>query len=78
MSRCRIVAALSVLALAAASAQAKINPNFTPIHLYQQSGTVADVTAAVAAAAADARTRGLLVSEIVIPSPAAELFADYL
>jgi microcompartment protein CcmL/EutN len=42
------------------------------------TGTVADVTAAVAAAAADARTRGLLVSEIVIPSPAAELFADYL
>ena len=42
------------------------------------TGTVADVTAAVAAAAADVRTRGLLVSEVVIPRPAQELFADYL
>jgi microcompartment protein CcmL/EutN len=42
------------------------------------TGTVADVTAAVAAAAADVRTRGLLVSEVVIPRPATELFSDYL
>lgn len=42
------------------------------------TGAVADVTAAVGAAAADARTRGLLVSEVVIPRPAPELFADYV
>ncbi|MDD4890820.1 MAG: BMC domain-containing protein [Phycisphaerae bacterium] len=42
------------------------------------TGTVADVTAAVAAASADAKSRGLLVSQIVIPGPSAELFADYL
>lgn len=42
------------------------------------TGTVADVAAAVAAAAADVRERGLLVSEVVIPRPGPELFSDYL
>jgi len=42
------------------------------------TGSVADVRAGVEAAAAEARQRGLLVSEIVIPRPARELFADYL
>jgi len=42
------------------------------------TGTVADVRAGVQAAAAEARQRGLLVSEIVIPRPSRELFAEYL
>jgi microcompartment protein CcmL/EutN len=42
------------------------------------TGSVADVRAGVQAAAAEARQRGLLVSEIVIPRPSRELFADYL
>ena len=42
------------------------------------TGRVADVRAGVEAAAAEARRRGLLVSEIVIPRPARELFAEYL
>ncbi|MBN1590132.1 MAG: BMC domain-containing protein [Pirellulales bacterium] len=42
------------------------------------TGSVADVEAGVRAAAAEARKRGLLVSEIVIPRPGKELFADYL
>jgi len=42
------------------------------------TGTVADVTAGVRAAADEARKRGLLVSEIVIPRPGKELFAEYL
>ncbi len=42
------------------------------------TGTVADVEAAVAAGAAAARERGLLVSSVVIPRPAAELFEEYL
>ncbi len=42
------------------------------------TGTVADVRAGVAVAAAEARRRGLLVSEIVIPRPSRELFSDYL
>ena len=42
------------------------------------TGTVADVTAGVRAAAAEARKRGLLVSEIVIPRPSQELFAEYV
>jgi len=42
------------------------------------TGTVADVRAGVQAATEEARTRGLLVSEIVIPRPNRELFADYL
>jgi microcompartment protein CcmL/EutN len=42
------------------------------------TGSVADVRAGVQAAAAEARGRGLLVSEIVIPRPSKELFADYL
>ncbi|GAB6165943.1 propanediol utilization microcompartment protein PduT [Thermostilla marina] len=46
--------------------------------LILMTGTVADVRAGVQAAAAEARERGLLVSEIVIPRPSRELFADYL
>ena len=42
------------------------------------SGSVADVRAGVQAGAEEARRRGLLVSEIVIPRPSRELFADYL
>ncbi|MBN2474845.1 MAG: BMC domain-containing protein [Pirellulales bacterium] len=42
------------------------------------TGTVADVRAGVEAAAAEVRKRGLLVSEIVIPRPSRELFAEYL
>jgi microcompartment protein CcmL/EutN len=42
------------------------------------TGTVADVRAGVEAAAAEARRRGLLVSEVVIPRPSRELFGDYL
>jgi microcompartment protein CcmL/EutN len=46
--------------------------------LMLMTGSVSDVRAAVQAAAAEARSRGLLVSEIVIPRPSRELFADYL
>ena len=42
------------------------------------TGSVADVRAGVRAAVEEARKRGLLVSEIVIPRPSRELFADYL
>ena len=42
------------------------------------TGSVADVRAGVHAAAAEARQRGLLVADIVIPRPTRELFADYL
>jgi microcompartment protein CcmL/EutN len=42
------------------------------------TGTVADVRAGVQVAAAEARKRGLLVAEIVIPRPSRELFGDYL
>ena len=42
------------------------------------TGTVADVRAGVQAAVEEARQRGLLVSEIVIPRPSRELFFDYL
>ncbi len=42
------------------------------------TGSVADVRAAVQAAAAEVRSRGLLVSEVVIPRPSSELFAEYL
>ena len=42
------------------------------------TGSVADVRAGVQAAAAEARQRGLLVCEIVIPRPSRELFAEYL
>jgi len=46
--------------------------------LVLMTGSVADVRAGVNAGAAEARERGLLVSEVVIPRPAPELFADYL
>jgi microcompartment protein CcmL/EutN len=42
------------------------------------TGSVADVRAGIQAAAAEARRRGLLVSEVVIPRPSRELFAEYL
>lgn len=42
------------------------------------AGTVADVTAGVQAGAQLVRDRGLLVSEVVIPGPSKELFAEYL
>jgi microcompartment protein CcmL/EutN len=42
------------------------------------TGSVSDVRAGVDAAADEARERGLLVSEIVLPNPSKELFADYL
>jgi len=46
--------------------------------LLLMTGSVSDVRAGVEAAADEARSRGLLVSEIVIPRPSRELFADYL
>lgn len=42
------------------------------------TGSVADVRAGVQAGAEEARKRGLLVSEVVIPRPSRELFGDYL
>ena len=42
------------------------------------AGTIADCRAGVRAAAEEARNRGLLVSEVVIPNPSKELFADYI
>ncbi|MFO0927195.1 MAG: BMC domain-containing protein [Gemmataceae bacterium] len=46
--------------------------------LLLMTGSVADVRAGVQAAAAQVRRRGLLVSEVVIPRPSRELFAEYL
>ena len=42
------------------------------------TGSVADVRTGVSAAAAEARQRGLLVSEVVIPRPEKQLFDEYL
>ena len=42
------------------------------------TGEISDVQAAVSAGAAEARERGLLVSEVVIPRPRQELFSEYL
>jgi microcompartment protein CcmL/EutN len=42
------------------------------------AGTVGDVRAAVAAGAQEARERGLLVAEVVIPSASKELFSEYI
>jgi len=42
------------------------------------TGSVADVHAAMQAAAAEVRQRGLLVSDVVIPRPDPALFGDYL
>ena len=44
----------------------------------QMTGPLSDVQAAVKAGADDARARGLLVSDIVIPRPEHELFEEYL
>jgi len=41
-------------------------------------GTIGDVRSAVAAGAREARDRGLLVSEVVIPRPNRELFSEYV
>jgi len=46
--------------------------------LLLMTGNVSDVRAGVDAAADEARERGMLVSEIVLPRPSRELFADYL
>ena len=76
----------SVLAAADAAAKAA-NVTLFRIHIAMalggkglclMTGTVANVRAGVAAAAAAARSRGLLVSELVIPRPSKELFGDYL
>ena len=76
----------SVLAAADAAAKAA-NVTLLRIHvamalggkgLCLMTGSVADVRAGVQVAGDVARQRGLLVSEIVIPRPAKELFADYL
>ncbi len=42
------------------------------------TGDISDVQAAVSAGAAEARDRGLLVSETVIPRPSMELFSEYI
>ena len=42
------------------------------------TGSIADVRAGVTAGADEARDRGLLVNEIVIPRPSEELFSEYL
>jgi len=75
-------------ALAAADAAAK-SANVTLFHIHVamamggkglllMTGSVADVRAGVESAAQEARSRGLLVSEVVIPRPSRELFSDYL
>jgi len=46
--------------------------------LILMTGAVADVRTGVQAAAGEARKRGLLVSEVVIPRPEPALFGDYL
>ena len=46
--------------------------------LLLMTGTVADVRAGVQAAADEARRRGLLVSEVVIPRPDRALLTEYL
>jgi microcompartment protein CcmL/EutN len=42
------------------------------------AGTIADCRAAVAAGAQEARDRGLLVSEVVIPNASKELYSEYI
>ena len=42
------------------------------------TGTVADCESGVRAGSAEARDRGLLVSEVVIPRPNTELFSEYI
>jgi microcompartment protein CcmL/EutN len=75
-------------ALAAADVAAKAaNVTIFRIHvamalggkgLCLMTGSVADVRAAVSAAAEVVRQRGLLVSEVVIPGPSKEMFAEYI
>jgi microcompartment protein CcmL/EutN len=77
---------ISVLAAADAAAKAS-NVTLLRIHvamalggkgLCLMTGTVADVRAGMQVAAEETRGRGMLVSEIVLPRPSRELFADYL
>lgn len=42
------------------------------------TGQIADVEAGVRAAAAEAKKRGLLVTEVVIPRPCKEMFEEYI
>ncbi len=76
----------SVLAAADAAAKAA-NVTIFRIHvamamggkgLCLMTGSVADVRAGVSAAAEIVRRRGLLVSEVVIPGPSKEMFAEYI
>lgn len=76
----------SVLAAADSAAKAA-NVTLFRIHIAMalggkglclMTGRVADVRAGVDAAAAEARSRGLLVSATVIPRPSRELFADFI
>jgi len=77
---------VSVIAAADAAAKAA-NVTLFRIHVAMAlggkgfvllTGEISDVQAAVSAGAAEARERGLLVSEIVIPRPSAELFSEYV
>lgn len=77
---------VSVLAAADAAAKAG-NVTLFRIHVAMalggkgfvlMTGKLPDVEAAVSAGAAQARDRGLLVSEVVIARPSRELFGDYI
>ena len=77
---------VSILAAADAAAKAA-NVKLYRIHVAMalggkgfclMNGPASDVQAAVRAAAADARQRGLLVSEVVIQRATKELFNDYI
>jgi len=77
---------VSILAAADAAAKAA-NVTLFRIHVAMAlggkgflllTGTVADVRAGVQAAAEEARRRGLLVAEVVIPRPRKELLEEYL
>lgn len=78
--------AVSIIAAADAAAKAA-NVTLFRIHVAMAlggkgflllTGTVANVRAAVQAGAAEVSQRGLLVSQIVIPQPSAELFSEYI
>ncbi len=77
---------VSVIAAADAAAKAA-NVRLFRIHVAMalggkgfcmMTGTQSDIEAAVRAGAEEARTRGLLVSEVVIPRASRELFSEYL
>lgn len=76
----------SVLASADAAAKAA-NVTLFRIHIAMalggkglclMTGSVADVRAGIEAGAEEARSRGLLVSEVVIPRPSRELFEEFI